>query len=580
MLNEVGFDLDAWDFWWLHNREAYLFLDRSKRSPTTRGGAGEFVEKKRAISDHSLRNRVVPRLLDALKEGDHRLTSGVLLSLGRIGEIPGAGIAETVRSFVGAGNLRVSESACIALGVLARPQDLFLLKELLLDTKAGRRAFDRPKVTRRMRSFAAFSLGMAGRRSDNPDVRRFAVYALMTSFERAQKDSSPDARVATMIALGMVAPGSRQGGDGSASASNEALGRRILDVLLDGREKDEVRAHAPAVLAGIYPELTSALQAEVARVLCTLPYKRTNTAEPIRLGCVQALGRIGDADEDEIDQRIRHVLMQLNGNGRRSVRGLALMSLAQVGSRPGAQQEVAFSAAADVRKYLADRIARARAFERSWAALSLGVFAFRLKEAGRPLQGDELAALRHLRKRGRSAGESAAAALGLGLSGDREAVELLADLEDFPDDDSATHGAWALGLSGSLTGVEVLRDLMHDADHRPQVLEAGALGLAMIGHAAVGVELEELSKECDCLMTHAGVNLALGRVGDESALNPLLDALTNETNTELERSYAAVALGRLADREVRPWSSMISVGLNYRATTATLRGGGGILDLP
>ena len=563
----------------MHNREAFLYLNRRSTLPTTRGGSEDVLTSPRAISDHSLRNRVVPRLLEVLDQNDSRLTSAAILSLGRIGDVPGGNIGEAIRPFLADNNQRVCESTCIAIGILGRPQDMPLLKDLLLDTEAGQKAFDRSEVTRRMRSFAAYSLGLIGQRTDNPDVRRFAVHALMASFAQTQKEATPDTRIATMIALSMVAPGRHGDGDGPESTSNTALAQRVISLLESKREDDAVRAHAPAVLAGIYPELNDELRTEVVRVLCTLPYKRINTSEAIRLGCVQALGTIGDADTDVHDERIRHVLMQLNANGKRSVRGLALMSLAQTASRPGTGDEP-FAAAKDVRKLLGARITRGKSFERAWAALALGVFAYGMEAAGQPLPTEAFEPLRYLRRKGRSVEETAAAALGLGLASDEDSVEQLSDLDDFNDDQSMIHGAWALGLSGATGGIESLRDLLQDAEHRPVVLEASALGLAMLGHATVSNELQGLSMECDCLTTHSGVSLALGRVGGETALDPLLSGVTNETNTKLERSYAAFALGRLADRDVRPWSSRISIRLNYRSSSETLRGGGGILDLP
>jgi len=573
----LGPDVDGWELWWWHNREAFLELDRRRHRPTT---GGEGTLGTRAISDHGLRNRLVPRLLELLEENeDSRLTSGVLLSLGRIGEVPGARLGAAIRPFLADRNQRVCESACIALGVLGRPQDMPLLRDLLLDTKAGRQAFDRSRVTRRMRSFAAYSIGLIGQRSDNLDVRRYAVRALLMSFLLTEEDASPDTRMATVIALGMVAPGWRGGEKGTESTSNRVLAERLLEVLQDRREHDDVRAHVPAVLAGIYPGLEGELRDEVVKVLCTLPYKRTNTAEAIRLGCVQALGQVGDADPDEHDERIRHVLMQLNANGKRAVRGIALLALARCASRPGTGEEP-LAAAADVSKLLATRIARGRSFERGWAGLSYGVFAHGLREAGSPLPGEAFEPLRYLRRRGRSATETTAAALGLGLAGDHGAIEELADLDDFNDDQAMIHGAWALGLSGSSGGIESLRDLMHDSEHRPGVMEASALALAALGHAPLSLELQEIGKDCDCLTTQGAVSLSLGRVGTEGVLELLTGKLLDETNTGLERAYAAFAVGRLADRDVRPWSSRISTGLNYRSTSPSLRGGGGILDLP
>ena len=44
--------------------------------------------------------------------------------------------------------------------------------------------------------------------------------------------------------------------------------------------------------------------------------------------------------------------------------------------------------------------------------------------------------------------------------------------------------------------------------------------------------------------------------------------------------FAAVALGMVCDKDSLPWSDPLSVGVNYRATTPALTGGGtGVLDI-
>ena len=579
---DAGGDLDAWELWWEHNREAFLWLDRGKRFPKTEGGAEEPTQafaQRRAISEHSLRTKVVPELFEVLAEDDDALTSAALLSLARVGDVRSADVAAALVEHLDHANHRVSESACIGLGVLARPQDLPTLKALLADDGHGRSIYGRSEVSWRMRSFAAYSLGLAAQRSENPDVRRFAVHALLANLERREKCATDEPRVATMIALGMVAPGSRGDADGPPSASNTALAERVLRILGDRRESDEIRAHAPAVLASVYPDLPFELRDDVAQTLVETVFKRSKTDDRIRQGCVIAIGKVADADEDELDARMREVLQQLALNDKRPMRGISLVALAQAASRPGNEGD-ALAAADETRAFLNQRLARAKSHERSWAALAYGVFAHGLAEAGAPLDADQTAALRFVKGHARSPEQSAAAAIGVGLARDTKGVVLLAELEGKNDDAYAAHEAWALGLCGSPDGVAPLRDLMHEADHRPAVLEASALGLALLHDTEVVPTLQKMLESCDCLTTKGGVALALGRVGGEKALDPLLAMLGDEKNTDLERSYAVVGLGRLADRDVRPWPSRISIGLNYRASSSTLRGNAGILDLP
>ena len=58
------------------------------------------------------------------------------------------------------------------------------------------------------------------------------------------------------------------------------------------------------------------------------------------------------------------------------------------------------------------------------------------------------------------------------------------------------------------------------------------------------------------------------------------DGLQNESLTERARGFAAVALGIVADKELLPWNSKISVDLNYRAAVSSLSdGGSGIVEI-
>ena len=68
----------------------------------------------------------------------------------------------------------------------------------------------------------------------------------------------------------------------------------------------------------------------------------------------------------------------------------------------------------------------------------------------------------------------------------------------------------------------------------------------------------------------SSVALALGSTRNPQAVAPLLELLQEEGAVEIQRTFAAVALGRLAERQRLPWSAWITTDLNYRASTGTL----------
>ena len=63
--------------------------------------------------------------------------------------------------------------------------------------------------------------------------------------------------------------------------------------------------------------------------------------------------------------------------------------------------------------------------------------------------------------------------------------------------------------------------------------------------------------------------------GDHRALPALLALLGNREGTASARGFAAVALGRVCDRDRVPWSAQISEDVHYRAATVTLINGDG-----
>ncbi|MBZ0152670.1 MAG: hypothetical protein K8J09_14190, partial [Planctomycetes bacterium] len=73
---------------------------------------------------------------------------------------------------------------------------------------------------------------------------------------------------------------------------------------------------------------------------------------------------------------------------------------------------------------------------------------------------------------------------------------------------------------------------------------------------------------------------AIGRIGDRRSLDTLTKLLADASRAPLPRAFAAVALGCIADRADLPWTSKISLDINYRAVVETLLDTqSGILDL-
>ena len=593
------FDLDGWTVWWRFHRERYLSVDPWDSAPVT--GDAESRALAAGLSPEAIQRRIVPALVRALDDDPPDVVrDALLLSLARIGTGDGSTLTSSelharLIEHLDDANQRTAETACISLGILASSSSLSTLSSLLLDTEAGRSLVGKHRVSRRVRAFAAYGIGLLGQRTTNPDVAAYATHALVSSLD-TESGAAPDERVAALVALSMIDPSVRPmtrpapsttGGSANRSAStcacasNELLAARLLE-LFDAKGEDvRTRAHVPGALATLAPSMPAQAREDVAHELLDAMSRRSER-DLVREGCVLALGRIGDADQDEIDAKIRKRLMKLSSAGDRRERTSALLALAQAGARPGLGNGDPRAGTAAVRKFLLKRLARARSYDRPWNALALGVLARELRDRGEVPAIETMEALRDGMRTSKSPGETAAHAIALGLCRDVDAVDDLAQEMEALAPATRADVAAALGMTGSPLAIEALESSLRSARHEPHVLENTARALALLQDPNVVPALERLADLCDCSLSLQGLALALGRTRHPDAASPLLARLEAKDASQLERAYAAIGLGYLADKDVTAWSYGISGALHYRAATSTLAGvaQGGILDLP
>ena len=584
-------DLEGWDHWWLMNKED--FLDPvSNPLPTTPDGTtvgkarGDVIPRGN-LPDSLVFERVEPALRAALDDAPpSALTGALLLALARVGEPENGALGDsrllsTLVRHLDESNRNVAESACVALGVLGRPAVLPVLSAILGDTDRGRKLVDRGEVPLRMRAFAAYGIGLVGGRTSNQDVRDYATHLLVEGLE-AEPGAAPDDRVACVIALGMIDAEARRTRDGDCPCrSNDSLARRLAVILNDARDDELVRAHVPATLARIAAGGSERLREEVGELLLARAEKKRER-ELVRLGAILALGRLADADEDPLDEKIRKRLASIASRGNRSEQSYAAIALARAGARLGDGEGAPDAGTEEVGELLLDELARGRSHERAWSALALGVLGHGTQTAGLPVPAEISEALLHGLRDERSPEQVGAHAVAVGLCRADDSVARLTKKLDTGDENTRALVALALGMSGSTDAVEPLRALVADSSHRPGVLESSARALALLGDVELEPALESLLDECDCDLTRQGVAVALGRTRDPRAVEPLVGMLEDESAPDRQRAWAAIGLGLLAEKDERQWSSRISIGAHYRANPASLTGAsrGGILDLP
>jgi HEAT repeat protein len=278
-------------------------------------------------------------------------------------------------------------------------------------------------------------------------------------------------------------------------------------------------------------------------------------------------------------------------------RRFALIALAQCAARAGrtSADEAAGEGVAQVRQFLGRRLADGRSHERSWAALALGVLehglAHRARIDGRaadaranvarPALGVRAQILAALRDAG-SGSEVGALAIAAGLMHEREALPiLLAKLERTSEPATLGHLALAIGLVGDVSGTTALRAQLATARFEPDVLRDTAIGLALLEDDTLVPSLVRTLENANSLASQGAAASVLGWIGDRRTIAPLLALVESRDATASARAFAAVALGRVCDRDRMPWNAAVAQDVHYRAATVTLAAGDGtgLLDI-
>jgi HEAT repeat protein len=133
----------------------------------------------------------------------------------------------------------------------------------------------------------------------------------------------------------------------------------------------------------------------------------------------------------------------------------------------------------------------------------------------------------------------------------------------------------ALGLLGDARATKPLKTVLADARFRPELLKSAAIGLAMLEDRTLVPTLVETLSTATSLASQGAAASVIGWIGDRRAVDPLLKLLGNKDVTASARGYAAVALGRVCDRDRLPWNAVVAEDVHYRAATVTLVAGDG-----
>ena len=175
-----------------------------------------------------------------------------------------------------------------------------------------------------------------------------------------------------------------------------------------------------------------------------------------------------------------------------------------------------------------------------------------------------------------------AMATGLGLLGNPLAGESLQKkLKRTTEAQALAHVAVGGGLLKLRETIPALHKWISSTTYRIQLTQELAIALALLEDRSLAPMLMQRLHNAKSLTAQAALAQAIGRVGDVSSLQSLLELYQNDQVSASARAFAAVALGIVADQQDLPWNTILKVNFNYFASTDTLynQKGTGVLNI-
>jgi hypothetical protein len=590
-------DSSTWEAWWKQNSE--LFVDVRGHASVRQGTplSGDAVSvRPNGTQAVAIAAPVLMRVLQ--EESNPELLRAALIALGRVdGPLEGPlarwddDLDALLASFLAHGQESVAEAAALALGIRGREAGARILEEVLVDGPAGQERVARTAVPRRLRAFAAFGLGLCAQRTASEDVRRWIVHALVASIEGKNRPD-PDLEGAVVAALGLsrletysayferVVSFKRELLNAAdrmpATAARVALVADLFNVLADDERSTSARAQVPTAIANVIQGTDETLRGECVREFVRISRSSPKERE-IVAGIMLALGTIVLPIDTPHDRDARALLVHAARTGERSAQGFALISLGRVAHAAWLEEEHAV--ALELENVLVDVLEHGRSGTTGWAAMGLGLCgdAHHLLDPERANQ-----ALRRLLASDRNQSASNAAALALGLRGDKGAVESVR-ARVFATGEDEVRGRYALAL-GLLDDCDVradLRELVAVSAQRPALLREVVTSLALLDDEEITAVLIEAFANAPTQAAQSAYVEALALVGDARALPPLAALATSDKASLGGRIHAVRALAAVGDADRARWNAPFAFNAQYLAACDVLisDAGTGVLDL-
>lgn len=593
---ELTEDFSRWEYWWEFNKAPFLRLKDAVHESGPQTGSAEMwlgqglrrgTERDTLRpTDAQVQGEVLPALKRAIDSTENRdIASSCMIAMAKIGhDHQDFRLIDVFQPRLRRADQEIRETAALAIGIagIAGERELKLLSGLALDDATGRAASDGREVSDRTRAFATYGLGLLVHRTNNLALQE-QVLSILQRLVEDDAQASRDVRIAAVHAISLLQFDRAQ--PAALALRAKALGcleqfyRRPL-----GASDQVAQAHCPTAIAKLVARDEAA--AEPFRELFAQelagkgPGKRTSV--DLARSCAMALGRLCRRNDlgaaAGSDAAHCKLLLDIYHDHRDpQTRAFALLALGQIG---GTQN----------RATLLVEFGKARkALDKPWAAIALGVYAFRELQAqvaagmtpevdatiGRTL-ADAFAEQKEPSLR-------SALAIGLGLCRWTEASDRLREtmVQNVAKQEFAGYLCIALALMDDRRSASSIHEVVRGSARRPQLLQQAAVALGKLGDKTAAEDLLRLMADSSAnLAKLAAIATALAFIGDRRSLEPLQRMLSDSAQGDLPRAFAAVALGGIADKETLPWNSKLSTDTNYRANTATLTDSQtGVLDI-
>jgi HEAT repeat protein len=579
-------DYTNWRFWWGYNQDAILGLKdaiyRIGGSGSTIHGLGDASPGARSDATHMVRSEIEKRILPTLlwvidpKNKVHAdIESAAYLALAKTARLPNQIeiISRALDPQAGHRDL-VTESAALALGLLARTHEdeQFTGVELDRVRETLFRAIRESGHPTRTRGFALLALGLLGNQPSGGSATDEATQTSATTrslFEiLKENEKETELAVSALVAIGL------QGVDSLTADQRERLQTLVLHRGSRGAASELTRAYAAQALGRIgTAKDVGVLQAVLANRAYAKPVQRS-----------AAIG-IGTLARLLSTQQRAAVVAGLLGRMRRvrdiSTRNFLTISLAhhlQADHDTDASQVLAETKAG---AWLVSEARSGSHSNRPYAALALGLVARAVGEesnsqAWGTLRDDALQALREgLGAKDLPRSARGAFATALGIARDERSIAPLGDLVGDERQDPSLRGyaAAAIGMIGYAPKRIRLRIREALAERRTEEMRVQcATALGLLHDTQAVPELIASIRTARNQSTKGQLLVALARIGDERAVQPLVDLVRAEHSEQhLTRALACASLGIVGDLESVPVLSRLSKDVNYRAGTDVMR---------